>query len=89
MISGVKVKLTCVCRFGYVEFRCYIYNVIKNNKNMTNLKFKFMEGLIFTKDDETLEMTIHSLMEELDKEGFSNNEINEFILLKVKQYLDM
>jgi hypothetical protein len=61
----------------------------KNNKNMTNLKFKFMEGLILTKDDETLEMVTHSLMQELDKEGFSNNEINEFILLKVKQYLDM
>ena len=56
---------------------------------MTNLKFRFMDGLILTKDDETLEMVIHNLMEELDKEGFSNNEINEFILLKVKQYLGM
>lgn len=55
---------------------------------MTKLKFNFMDGLILTNDDETLEQVIHSLTEELGKEGFSYEEINEFILIKVKQYLN-
>lgn len=54
---------------------------------MTALKFNFMNGLILTNDDETLKQVIYSLIEELDKEGFDEEEINEFISIKVKRYL--
>jgi hypothetical protein len=56
---------------------------------MTKLKFEFMDGLIIANDEKTLEKVIHRLTEELDKEGFSYEEINQFILIKVKQYLVM
>ena len=56
---------------------------------MTKLKFEFMDGLIISNDEKVLEKVIHSLIEELDKEGFSYEEINQFILIKVKQYLVM
>jgi len=59
---------------------------MKKNET-TTAKFNFMNGLILTNDDETLKQVIYSLIEELDEEGFDEEEINEFILLKVKRYL--
>ena len=55
---------------------------------MTQLKFNFMDGLIIINDEEMLETAIQNLVKELDKEGFSYKEINEFMLMKVKRYLN-
>jgi hypothetical protein len=46
-----------------------------------------MEKLILTQDDETLERVIHSICIELDKEGFDKDDIDKFVLVKVKEYL--
>jgi hypothetical protein len=46
-----------------------------------------MEKLILTQDDETLERVIHSICIELDKEGFDKDDIDKFVLIKVKEYL--
>jgi hypothetical protein len=54
---------------------------------MNKLKFDFMDGLILTPDDETLERVIHSICIELDKEKFDKYGINKFVLIKVKEYL--
>jgi hypothetical protein len=54
---------------------------------MNKLKFDFMDGLILTQDDETLERVIHSICIELDKEKFDKYDINKFVLIKVKEYL--
>jgi hypothetical protein len=54
---------------------------------MNKLKFDFMDGLILTQDDETLERVIHSICIELDKEEFDKNDIDKFVLVKVKEYL--
>jgi hypothetical protein len=59
----------------------------KEKKDMNKLKFDFMDGLILTQDDETLERVIHSICIELDKEGFDKDDINKFVLIKVKEYL--
>jgi hypothetical protein len=56
-------------------------------KDMNKLKFDFMDGLILTQDDETLERVIHSICIELDKEGFDKDDIDKFVLVKVKEYL--
>lgn len=55
---------------------------------MTQLKFNFMDGLIIINDEEMLETAIQNLVKELDKEGFCYDEINEFISIKVKRYLN-
>jgi len=55
---------------------------------MTQLKFNFMDGLIIINDEEMLETAIQNLVKELDKEGFNEEEINEFISIKVKRYLN-
>ena len=55
---------------------------------MTQLKFNFMDGLIIINDEEMLEQAIQNLVKELDKEGFNEEEINEFISIKVKRYLN-
>ena len=52
-----------------------------------NIRKQFMEGLILTQDDETLERVIHSIYIELDKEGFNKDDIDKFVLVKVKEYL--
>ena len=52
-----------------------------------SIRKQFMEGLILTQDDETLEMVIHSICIELDKEGFDKYDIDKFVLVKVKEYL--
>ena len=54
---------------------------------MNKLKFNYIDGLMWTRDDETLEMVIHSIYETLYKEGFDKEDINEFVLVKVKEYL--
>jgi methyl coenzyme M reductase gamma subunit len=59
----------------------------KEKKDMKNLKFNYIDGLMWTRDDETLEMVIHSIYETLNKEGFDKEDINEFVLIKVKEYL--
>jgi len=46
-----------------------------------------MEKLILTQDDETLERVIHSICKELSKEGFDKDDIDKFVLVKVKEYL--
>jgi hypothetical protein len=48
---------------------------------------ELMEKLILTQDDETLERVIHSICIELDKEGFDKDDIDKFVLIKVKEYL--
>jgi hypothetical protein len=54
---------------------------------MNKLKLDYMDGLILTQDDETLERVIHSICIELDKEGFDKDDIDKFVLVKVKEYL--
>jgi molybdopterin-guanine dinucleotide biosynthesis protein len=56
-------------------------------KDMNKLKFDFMDGLILTPDDETLERVIHSICIDLVVEGFDKNDIDKFVLVKVKEYL--
>ena len=51
------------------------------------MKLNLMDSLIRIKDDETLEMVIHSMYESLSIEGFEDNDIIDFILIKVKEYL--
>jgi hypothetical protein len=46
-----------------------------------------MEKLILTQDDKTLETVINSICKELSKEGFDKDDIDKFILVKVKEYL--
>ena len=52
-----------------------------------SIRKQFMEGLILTQDDETLERVIYSICIELDKEGFDKDDISKFVLVKVKEYL--
>jgi hypothetical protein len=47
-----------------------------------------MDGLIIINDEEMLETAIQNLVKELDKEGFCYDEINKFISMKVKRYLN-
>ena len=54
---------------------------------MNRMKLNLMDSLIRIKDDETLEMVIHSMYETLDLEGFDKMDIREFILLSVHKYL--
>ena len=53
-----------------------------------NIAKELMDGLILTQDDETLERVIHSICIELDKEGFDKDDIDKFVLVKVKEYLN-
>jgi len=55
---------------------------------MTALKFNSMDGLYSIADDKgILKTVIGDLIEKLDEEGFNEEEINEFISIKVKRYL--
>ena len=54
---------------------------------MNRMKLNLMDSLIRIKDDETLEMVTHSMYESLSIEGFEDNDIIDFILIKVKEYL--
>jgi DNA-binding transcriptional regulator YhcF (GntR family) len=75
-----------IVKFGLSKNGSYIY--INKNKDMTQLKFNFMDGLIIINDEEMLETAIQNLVKELDKEDFNEEEINEFISIKVKRYLN-
>ena len=44
-----------------------------------NIRKQFMEGLILTQDDKTLETVINSICKELGKEGFDKNDIDKFL----------
>ena len=48
---------------------------------------ELMEKLILTQDDETLESVINSICKELGDEGFDKDDIDKFVLVKVKEYL--
>ena len=52
-----------------------------------NIRKQFMDDLILNQDHETLETVINSICEELSKEGFDKDDINKFVLVKVKEYL--
>ena len=52
-----------------------------------NIRKQFMEGLMLTQDDKTLETVINSICKELSEEGFDKDDISKFILVKVKEYL--
>ena len=54
---------------------------------MNKLKFDFMDDLILNQDHETLETVINSICKELSKEGFDKDDIDKFVLVKVKEYL--
>ena len=52
-----------------------------------NIRKQFMDGLILTQDDKTLETVINSICKELGNEGFDKDDIDKFVLVKVKEYL--
>ena len=53
-----------------------------------NIRKQFMDGLILTQDDKTLETVINSICKELSEEGFDKDDIDNFVLVKVKEYLN-
>ena len=53
-----------------------------------NISKKLMDGLILTQDDKTLETVINSICKELSEEGFDKDDIDKFVLVKVKEYLN-
>ena len=52
-----------------------------------NIRKQFMEGLMLTQDDKTLETVINSIYKELSEEGFDKDDISKFVLVKVREYL--
>ena len=52
-----------------------------------NIRKQFMEGLMLTQDDKTLETVINSICKELSEEGFDKDDISKFVLVKVREYL--
>lgn len=52
-----------------------------------NISKKLMDGLILTQDDKTLETVINSICKELSEEGFDKDDIDKFVLVKVREYL--
>ena len=52
-----------------------------------NIRKQFMDDLILNQDHEILETVINSICEELSKEGFDKDDIDKFVLVKVKEYL--
>jgi len=52
-----------------------------------NIRKQFMDDLILNQDHETLETVINSICKELSKEGFDKDDIDKFVLVKVKEYL--
>ena len=53
-----------------------------------NIVKELMDGLILTQDDKTLETVINSICKELSEEGFDKDDIDKFVLVKVKEYLN-
>ena len=52
-----------------------------------SIRKQFMEGLMLTQDDKTLETVINSIYKELSEEGFDKDDISKFVLVKVREYL--
>ena len=52
-----------------------------------NIRKQFMDDLILNQDHEILETVINSICKELVKEGFDKDDIDKFVLVKVKEYL--
>ena len=52
-----------------------------------NIRKQFMDDLILNQDHEILETVINSICKELSKEGFDKDDIDKFVLVKVKEYL--
>ena len=52
-----------------------------------NISKKLMDDLMLNQDHEILETVINSIFIELDKEGFDKDDIDKFVLVKVKEYL--
>ena len=53
-----------------------------------NIAKELMDGLILTQDDKILETVINSICKELSEEGFDKDDIDKFVLVKVKEYLN-
>lgn len=54
---------------------------------MNKLKFDYMNGLTHIKNMETIEEKVKSIGKDLIEEGFDEEDVCEFILIKVKQCL--
>jgi hypothetical protein len=52
-----------------------------------NISKKLMDDLMLNQDHETLETVINSICKELSEEGFDKDDIDKFVLVKVKEYL--
>ena len=53
-----------------------------------NIAKELMDGLILTTDDKTLETVINSICKELSEEGIDKDDIDKFVLVKDKEYLN-
>ena len=63
-----------------------LYLGIKKKKDM-NIRKQFMDDLMLNRDHEILETVINSICKELGNEGFDKDDIDKFVLVKVKEYL--
>ena len=52
-----------------------------------NIRKQFMDDLMLNQDHEILETVINSICKELSEEGFDKDDIDKFVLVKVKEYL--
>ena len=52
-----------------------------------NISKKLMDDLMLNQDHEILETVINSIYKELSEEGFDKDDIDKFVLVKVKEYL--
>ena len=52
-----------------------------------NIAKKLMDDLMLNQDHEILETVINSICKELSEEGFDKDDIDKFVLVKVKEYL--
>ena len=53
-----------------------------------NIRKQFMDDLMLNRDHEILETVINSICKELGNEGFDKDDIDKFVLVKVKEYLN-
>lgn len=52
-----------------------------------NISKKLMDDLMLNQDHEILETVINSICKELGNEGFDKDDIDKFVLVKVREYL--
>ena len=52
-----------------------------------NIRKQFMDDLMLNRDHEILETVINSIYKELSEEGFDKDDIDKFVLVKVREYL--